>query len=336
MSGEDQAQKNLSNEELLLAAVAAGREDEVEHLLEEGVDLEQCESEDGSSALHLAARAGKAAIVRLLLRHGADIDAFDAYMREPIHDAAYGGDVETLRVLVEAGASVTICDEENLTPAHYAAREGRVLMLEEIERLGGLKHTESTERDTPLSSALRGINESTDSDDPSAPNHVRAARFLVAHGANPDQALMQYCDLPGTTRKHVELLIELGANPEHETSDGWRPAAIAARDGRREVLEALLDDPRTTRETLNLALAVAVLAGKGELHAVLIDRGADARIPEMASKIPGDRSHAMMWFDGLGQLRRQINADLLAGDIDAAMCGEGDAVPAPASRGFTL
>lgn len=324
-----------SAEELLLAAVIAGREHEVERLIEDGVDLDDCEGESGCSVLHEAARAGKAGMVRLLLRHGADVHAMDASFREPVHDAAYGGDVETLRVLVEAGASLLACDEENHTLAHYAARAGRVAMLEELDRLGALQHTRSTENDTPLSAALRGIGESDAEHGGAGPcDHVGAARYLVQKGASADSALIQFCDLPGVRRRDIEVLLELGANPEHEADGGFRGAFLAARYGNREVLEALLDDPRTTQDTLNLTLATLIYSRKPELVEMLLKRGADRRIPEIMKGLPD----TFVWFDGVDKLRRHLNAHLMAGDIETAMPTDSDGgePSPPASKGFTL
>lgn len=334
MSDETQA-KHLSNEDRLFAAVAAGREQEVERLIAEGVDLDDCEGESGCSVLHEAARAGRLGMVRLLLRHGADVHAMDASLREPIHDAAYGGDVETLRVLVGAGASLSVCDEESHTVAHYAARAGRVAMLEELDRLGALQHTESTEHDTPLSAALRGLGESdAEIGGASACDHLGAARYLVQKGANPNSALVQFCDLPSVRRKDIEVLLDLGADPEYETAGGFRGAFLASRYGRGEVLEVLLDDPRTSQDTLNMTLATLIYSRKPELVGMLLDRGADPRIPEVMKSLPD----TLVWFDGVDKLRRHINAHLMAGDIETAMpidSGESE-LPAPVSKGFTL
>jgi ankyrin repeat protein len=62
----------------------------------------------------------KAAIVRLLIEHGADVAAHDETRSMPLHLAAYYGSTETMQLLIEHGADVTAQDRSNRTPLHLA------------------------------------------------------------------------------------------------------------------------------------------------------------------------------------------------------------------------
>jgi len=86
-------------------------------------------SQDGWTALHLAAFLGHAGIVRQLLDAGADIEATsENYMRNrPLHAALAGkGDPETVKLLVARDAEVEARAATGVTPLHTAASRGSV------------------------------------------------------------------------------------------------------------------------------------------------------------------------------------------------------------------
>jgi ankyrin repeat protein len=68
-----------------------------------GLDLNRC-ADDGSSALHCAARAGQAFIVQYLLANGAIKDNKNNNVRSPVHEAILSGDLETVECLLRNGA----------------------------------------------------------------------------------------------------------------------------------------------------------------------------------------------------------------------------------------
>jgi ankyrin repeat protein len=60
--------------------------------------------DDGSSALHCAARAGRSSAVQYLLEHGADCEARNNKQRSPLHEALLSRDLETVDLLLHHGA----------------------------------------------------------------------------------------------------------------------------------------------------------------------------------------------------------------------------------------
>jgi ankyrin repeat protein len=64
-----------------------------------------CWHETGETALHLAAGEGHLEIVKLLLEHGADVNAKTAY-ETALHLAAGEGHLEIVKLLLEHGADV--------------------------------------------------------------------------------------------------------------------------------------------------------------------------------------------------------------------------------------
>lgn len=66
-------------------------------------------------------RDTKANIVRLLIKHGADVVSQDRTRSTPLHMAATSGSAETVRLCIEHGADVNAKDETHLTPLHLAS-----------------------------------------------------------------------------------------------------------------------------------------------------------------------------------------------------------------------
>jgi len=88
----------------LAAAVIAGNLAEVEHLLEAGARTEQ-RTEEGLTPLMLAAGQGRADIVELLLKAGADLFCVDSRAGVSVlHKACQGGSIDVVKLLVKSGA----------------------------------------------------------------------------------------------------------------------------------------------------------------------------------------------------------------------------------------
>ena len=101
----------------LVHAAEAGDETAVALMLDLGFPVGAQRPEDGGTALHAAAYAGSAPVVRLLIGRGANLEALDGQWESTPLDWAIVGSgywptsapspdwVATVRVLVEAGAS---------------------------------------------------------------------------------------------------------------------------------------------------------------------------------------------------------------------------------------
>ena len=127
-----------------------------EHLLAFGADVQARCDEFGSSPLHLlgnndwegavdmrfsAASRNRhfaydyprsmpdhVAVARLLIAHGAKLDALDMFGRTALHRAAANGVTPVGRVLLRAGADATLCDSEGMAALDYAKSQRMVGM----------------------------------------------------------------------------------------------------------------------------------------------------------------------------------------------------------------
>ena len=110
----------------LFEAAAAGDLDRLTELLSDRSLPVAAPSGDGFTALHFAAFFGRAEAARLLVVHGADVDARGTgwMTGTPLHSAASGKHTEVVGVLLEAGADPDVRQSGGWTPLHSAAHNG--------------------------------------------------------------------------------------------------------------------------------------------------------------------------------------------------------------------
>ena len=113
-------------------AAAVGDTDRLADLLRQQPELVSSMSSDGWTPLHLAAAFGGARAVRLLLEHGADPHVVSRAMsNQPLHAAlAISNDPEAVKLLLHHGAAVNATQMGGYTPLHQAASGGKAEMAD--------------------------------------------------------------------------------------------------------------------------------------------------------------------------------------------------------------
>ena len=111
-------------------AVRAGDVDKVKALLQADPKLAEVRTEDGSTALHVAALEGHAAIAGLLLANKAQVNARGLREETPLHMAMYDGHRAMAELLLASQADVNAQNTDGQTPLHLAASKGHRELVE--------------------------------------------------------------------------------------------------------------------------------------------------------------------------------------------------------------
>jgi ankyrin len=228
-------------------------------------------------ALAVAASKGRVGVIKALLDAGAGIDSNSTYGKTPLMLAIINGNLASAGVLIELGATqdvftaagggrlshlerllktdstlaMSIDAQHGLQPIHWAARNGQAAIIEFLQSKGVDISIPAVRgrRWTPLHFAIDS-------------NHLRAAKWLIDHGANVNAA----------------------------SSDGRGPLHLAARRRCVPIASALLrcgaDINAVTKEGNTPMHMIRVFRKWGPMGNFLLEKGADLTIKNKKGKTP--------------------------------------------------
>lgn len=136
----------------LRGAAAAGKAHIVRALLRQGCKVDLVD-EEHRTPLRLSGEAGKLDVVRLLLRAQASLNKADGRGITPLHAAAEAGHLGVVQQLVEAGAFKNKADREGRTAIFFASEEGHLSVVRFLVEQGTSRAVSTRERITPLHAA---------------------------------------------------------------------------------------------------------------------------------------------------------------------------------------
>ena len=125
--GADFGIKDISNKSPLLLAFDHNNYEYVKLLLKYGANPNQQMNDGfGSTLLHSACLNGKLSLTKILLEHGADVNALDNLKQTPINLAIIEGNfdeqkIEVIKELLQNGANVNLKDSDGYITLHSAA-----------------------------------------------------------------------------------------------------------------------------------------------------------------------------------------------------------------------
>jgi ankyrin repeat protein len=257
----------------LFDAVRRGDTARVEALLDEDPKALGRGDAQGMTALLWAAYHGHAELVRRLLARGADPAVRDPRGATALMLAAERGHLETVRALLPPA------DPDARGEAlRYAVGAGRRELVEYLlDEAGVSLEYGGADGKTPLTCATLA-------------GHGALAEELLRRGANVEARSSTFTALDGhedsgwhplhyaADRRHpllVQLLLDAGARPDAETSEGTTPLMLAVRRGDEDVVRLLLRagaDPLRQNARHASALSLARMQGRQFLTQLLETR----------------------------------------------------------------
>jgi len=276
----------------LFAAAAANDLYAIDTLLDRGIRING-RNKDRATALHVAAVAGHAEAVRLLIGRGASMIINEASHFSPaVLSAAAAGQFEITALMQDAGAPYSV---------PYAIYYGDIEAVKQfIEDDPSLLHTPSPQETTLVFKAasanqLEIAEYLIDRGCPTAgldiagdnllyyavrPGHKEMVRLLVSKGVSPnsrmrdDNTAIHREVLRGDPHGMIELPVELGGSVNLPNEDGQRPLHMVTD----AAIAQLLLDKRAkvggTDKEGRTALHYAAERGLPEIAALLLDNGA--------------------------------------------------------------
>jgi ankyrin repeat protein len=218
---------------VFLAACSSSDRDEVEKLLQRGVDI-NTSNIDGLTALHQACIDNNLLMVEYLLNRSADINCQDNEGWTPLHAAASCGNMDIVKYLLSRCAIVDVCNNEGELPIDIAEGDDIIACLEDDMRRKGIddEQARNIEHQLMLKHAQDWLNNNQKTNSKSLAESIVHARTgaTALHVA----CAKGYLDV-------IDILLRAGANINSVDNDGWTPLHAAAHWDKHDVIKHLLD-----------------------------------------------------------------------------------------------
>ncbi|PWU15918.1 MAG: hypothetical protein C5B50_14510 [Verrucomicrobia bacterium] len=223
-----------------IRALKRNNEKIVKLLLDAGAKPPKYPEGSPGAAWLTAAVQGNCESLQKLMAEGLDVNTKvrkdNGSQRTALMEAAENGQLEAVQLLIRAGARVDEqCgqsweDDQNRTALMHAIEAGDCQIVQALLNAGASASIEDGDGRTPLHyAAERG--------------DVDLIRMLVKAGAKVDASKKEGTPL-GEAVAHVnavKALLELGADPNPTTRDGFTPLFVAAQEGCVETVKTLLE-----------------------------------------------------------------------------------------------
>ncbi|KAN0127958.1 hypothetical protein V8E53_014212 [Lactarius tabidus] len=189
------------------------------------------------TALHSASFEGHLQVVRLMLRHGVDVNVRDSGEDTTLLLASWKGHGHVIQCLLEHGANVELRDPYGNTPLTLAASHGHVDAVRILLEHNADVNSQDNRGQTPLHDVVG--DESFKADRP------QIARLLLKHGANPNarnhqlQTPLHLVSVGPVLLDVLRVLLEHGADLDAEDKDGNTPLQLSLKGGHDEVTRLL-------------------------------------------------------------------------------------------------
>ncbi len=237
----------------------------------------------------------EAAIVRLLLRHGADPNT-NLMNGTVLTWAAFHGDENLVKLLLSKGVDVNARTWSGATALQWAAIGGHETVVKLLERHGAVRTLHDAAMIGDKEEVKRFLRKGADTSGKNVCGRTplmeaawggnpETIRVLLKNGADVNQrgAHRETPLMVATWRRNLDaarFLLDNEAEVNAANEYGWTPLMEAAWAGHLELAQLLVDRGADVRAQDNLgktAFMHAVKSGRANVAKLLLDKGADAK-----------------------------------------------------------
>ena len=235
---------------------------------------------DNGTALHEASIRGHLEFARMLIEHGADVNAQDYRKSTPLHLASMRVHVELAQMLLERGADVNAQGDFNSTPLHLALEGGHVDFAQMSLERGADVNAQDNHKSTPLHLALKG-------------GHVDFARMLIERGADVTvqdnyKSTLLHLASEGGHVDFAQMPLERGADVNAQDNYKLTPLHLALKGGHVDFARMLIErgaDVTVEDNYKSTPLHFALKGGHVDFAQMLLERGADVTVRTITSRL---------------------------------------------------
>ncbi|KAF2121350.1 ankyrin repeat domain-containing protein [Lophiotrema nucula] len=248
----------------LSIAAQFGHENIAKVVLDHGAGIE---AQAGRIALQTAAFYGHEGVVRVLLDWGADINRNYGFYGTALQAASYSGHEHMVLFLLDKGAAINSLSGEIGSALQIASLLGHLQVVKLLLSHGADIEAQSEDGSALQIASLRG--------------HLQVVKLLLSHGADieaqsEDGSALQIASVRGHLQV-VKLLLSHGADIEAQSEDG-SALHIATIHGYEQIVALLLGegaDVHAEHGKWGNALHIAALGGQEHIVRLLLERSAD-------------------------------------------------------------
>ena len=188
------------------------------------------------SPLHIACRKGHLKIIKVLIQHGAEIDARTEDPRgvSALHESVSSNQIDVVKYLIEHGVKLDIFDISGFSPLHTAAKHGYTDVMDLLLKAGMTADLYCVDPiHTPLVTSII-------SGQYSCVKTLLEAGSKVDGVLNDGAPLHQAIRLEPTNLPIIELLVSFGANEHVPDETDYFLLHCAAYYGQYEIVDFFL------------------------------------------------------------------------------------------------
>ena len=283
-AGADANAAVASGENVLMTCARTGNVDAVEALLAAGARVDAKEFSERQSALMWAVAQRHTAVVRVLIEHGADVQARST-VRRLVISRRLQSELKYGELGRSYGTDAQETDVGGFTPLLFAARHGDIESARLLLAAGASINDTAPDGSSVLVVAVYS-------------GHGALAKFLLEEGANSNAAAVGYTALHAAVMTGdldvVEALLAHGARPNAQVTE----ATKVTRNG-----QVLMLDEQLLGAT---PFALAAKYTEVEIMRVLAAAGADASLPLKNGWTPLMLAASAGWRYGVWDRRDRV------------------------------